>query len=227
MTTQEFSNEFDVLYNNITSNQAPGLDEYEKSVFLTSAQEEIVISLYNGKNPLGESLEKTEELRRYLSSLIKTYKATSETENINKISDNSYTYSLPDDLWYITYEAAILEDDELGCMNPTTVLVVPITQDNFYKINRNPFKCASKNRVLRLDNHSNKIELISKYNISTYIVRYLSKLKPIILEDLQDGLSINGISEVTECELIDSLHRTILKRAVELAKQSWSSVVGN
>ena len=36
MTTQEFSNEFDVLYNN-AGNQAPGLDEYEKSVFLTKA----------------------------------------------------------------------------------------------------------------------------------------------------------------------------------------------
>lgn len=35
MTLEEFSNEFDILYNNITSNQAPPLDEYEKSVLLT------------------------------------------------------------------------------------------------------------------------------------------------------------------------------------------------
>ena len=42
MTSEEFSNQFDVLYNNITSNQAPGLNEYEKSVFLTKAQSEIV-----------------------------------------------------------------------------------------------------------------------------------------------------------------------------------------
>lgn len=42
MNTTEFSNEFDVLYNNITSNQAPGLDEYEKSVFLTRAQDDIL-----------------------------------------------------------------------------------------------------------------------------------------------------------------------------------------
>ena len=38
MTTQEFSNEFDILYNNIMSNSAPGLNEYEKSIFLTQAQ---------------------------------------------------------------------------------------------------------------------------------------------------------------------------------------------
>lgn len=42
MTTQEFSNEFDILYNNVMSNQAPGLDEYEKSIFLTMAQKELI-----------------------------------------------------------------------------------------------------------------------------------------------------------------------------------------
>ena len=47
MTTQEFSNEFEVLYNNIMSNQAPGLDEYEKSIFLTKAQEELVRDYFN------------------------------------------------------------------------------------------------------------------------------------------------------------------------------------
>lgn len=47
MTCEEFSNEFDVLYNNITSNQAPGINEYEKSVFLTKAQDEIIKSYFN------------------------------------------------------------------------------------------------------------------------------------------------------------------------------------
>lgn len=46
MTTSEFSNEFDILYNNISSNAAPGVTEYEKSVFLTMAQEELVKEIY-------------------------------------------------------------------------------------------------------------------------------------------------------------------------------------
>lgn len=50
MTTAEFSNEFDVLYNNIMSNQAPGLNEYEKSVFLTKAQNELVKNYFNKKS---------------------------------------------------------------------------------------------------------------------------------------------------------------------------------
>ena len=33
MTNSEFSNEFDILYNNIMSNQAPGIDEYENLCF--------------------------------------------------------------------------------------------------------------------------------------------------------------------------------------------------
>lgn len=42
MTGPEFSDQFDVLFNNITSNQAPGLNEYEKAVFLTKAQDELI-----------------------------------------------------------------------------------------------------------------------------------------------------------------------------------------
>ena len=42
MTTKEFSNEFDIAYNSIATNDAPGLDLYEKSVYLTKAQLELV-----------------------------------------------------------------------------------------------------------------------------------------------------------------------------------------
>ena len=39
MLIEEFSTQFDVLFNNITSNQAPGVDEFEKGVFLTKKHE--------------------------------------------------------------------------------------------------------------------------------------------------------------------------------------------
>ena len=72
MNTAEFSNEFDILYNNITSNMAAGLSEYEKSVFLTRAQEDIITGFYSGKNTSKVSFEETEEVRRYLDVLNKT-----------------------------------------------------------------------------------------------------------------------------------------------------------
>ena len=47
MTVEDFSIEFDLLFNNIASNKAPGLNDYEKSLFLTQAQELVVRGLYS------------------------------------------------------------------------------------------------------------------------------------------------------------------------------------
>lgn len=71
MTRQEFSDQFDVFYNNITSNQAPGLDEYEKSVFLTRAQDEIIKDYFTpGTNKLGAGFDDTERRQIDFSMLI-------------------------------------------------------------------------------------------------------------------------------------------------------------
>lgn len=45
MTTDEMSAAFDLKYNNIMSNLAPGLNEYEKSYFLTDAQKSVLTQL--------------------------------------------------------------------------------------------------------------------------------------------------------------------------------------
>ena len=66
MSTEEFSDQFDVLYNNITSNQAPGLNEYEKLVFLTKAQDEIIKNYFTNKpngNKYQEGIE--DSAKRY------------------------------------------------------------------------------------------------------------------------------------------------------------------
>ena len=52
MTLSEFSREFDVLYNNIASGAAPGVNAYEKSLFLTYALETIVKEYYTGNSDL-------------------------------------------------------------------------------------------------------------------------------------------------------------------------------
>ena len=49
MTNIEFDNEFDLLYSN-NANVGPGLDAYDKSVFLTIAQEELVNNYYSPKS---------------------------------------------------------------------------------------------------------------------------------------------------------------------------------
>lgn len=229
MTTEEFSNELDVLLNSFSKDPNLGdsydkasivLDEYEKSVVLTKAQEEIVIELYSGKNSFLDSFEKTEEVRRYLIRLVKTYKVSDREDGYTGLSDNSVFFRLPEDLWFITYESAILKDSKLGCLCGINALVVPITQDEYYKAASNPFRNSNERRVLRLDFNENTVELISKYNIDTYLIKYLSRPKPIILSDLPDNLSINGETSKSECELNPVIHRAILERAVKLAIMS-------
>lgn len=74
MTNLEFSNEFDVLYNNITSNQAPGLDEYEKSVFLTKAQDEVVKAYFNPKtNKVQEGFDGNEKRQIDFSMIMRSF----------------------------------------------------------------------------------------------------------------------------------------------------------
>lgn len=224
MTNEEFSNEFDTLVN---SNSASlplltplGFDEYEKSVFLTKAQESVVISLYKG-TLTGDSFEKTEELRRYLDSLVKTY--STDAQVVGKVlTSNSYLFSLPKDTWFITYEAVESKDKRLGCAKGSIMEVVPVSQDELYKTLRNPFRMPNERRVLRLDAGGNTVELISVYNIDKYWIRYLSKPDPIILIDLPEGITINGESKATECKckLNPAIHRVILEMAVSLALKS-------
>lgn len=231
MTLSEFSNSFDTLvnsFNNSTTSELPSsksdvvFDEYEKSVFLTKAQEEIVVGFYNGHTSTGESFEMTEEMRRYLDSLVETKVYNSDDQLTDKIglSDKSFFYLLPDNIAFITLEQVILNDDSLGCYNGSRVGVYPVTQDEFERVRNNPFRGPTKYKVLRIDYGSNIAELISKYTIDKYLIKYIIKPSPIILIDLPDNLTIDGISKATECQLNSILHNTILERAVVLALRS-------
>ena len=221
MTTQEFSLEFDLMYNNISSNQAPGLTEYEKSLFLTQAQEALVLDIYSGK--LGSSFESTEEVTDYLSPLVK--QTTLETSVPGKGMDpRSVFFKIPEDVWFKTGEKAIISDDSLKCKGciKREVDVVPVTQDTLYRTKNSPFRGPNERRILRLDS-GDTVELISNYTIASYTLRYLSKPEPIILENLTDGLTINGESKAQTCKLNPAIHRAILSRAVSIAKSVWSS----
>ena len=235
MTTEEFSNEFDTLLNSYSTIEAFGktpntieLDEYEKSVFLTNAQEQLIIDIYSGRNIIyGKSFEQTEEIRRYLSNLVETYETSTKVTGKLGLSQDSVFFEIPQDTWFITYEVAFLKDSRLGCLDGIEASVVPLPQDDLYRAKDNPFRGPSKDRVLRLDIKSELAELISKYNVDKYLMRYISQPTPIILVDLPDGLSINGVSTESECELNPVVHRAILERAVQLAIISKTQLTGN
>ena len=216
MTNKEFDTQFDIFYNNIASNAAPSVTSYEKSVFLTQAQRDIIIGLYNGREIPGISFESTEEARKYLSNLVKVHEV--DIDNINTLIE------LPNKLWFITLEESIFNDDSYECLKGNIMEVVPARQDNLYSLLDNPFKGPSERRVLRVDING-KIKLYSKYKISKYRVTYVEQPSPIILENLSDyNLSIEGISTESESNINPILHRAVLERAVALAKAAY---IGN
>lgn len=220
MNNKEFRQEFHLLYNNIFSNHAPGINDYELSLLLTQAQESLVLALYNGDTEKYKSFEITEEYRQYLSNLVKTMTIQPAKTEIQKISDTSVFFEKPADLWFITYESVGLQNPD-DCAGFENITVLPIKQDEYHKIKKNPFRGATKKRVLRLD-VGNYVEIVSeKGNKATeYSVRYLKHPNPIILTDLGD-LKIDGVSTETECELHEALHRKILNVAVALAKATF------
>lgn len=226
MNTTEFIHEFDVLLN-AHQQEFDGeisellLDEYEKSVFLTQAQEEFVVAAYNGKNQYGYMFESDEESRRYLAPLIKTVELSPLPDNaaIVTASSDSQLFRLPNDLMFITYESVRIKSTN-SCLNDKVLDVVPIKQDEFHSVKDNPYRGANKRRALRLDNTNKIVEIVCKYNIDKYLVRYVKKPLPIVLTCLDGDLSIQGIDYVNESALDPITHRLILQRAVSLALQS-------
>lgn len=221
MNVQELSNLFDTLLqpyitkDNFGKQNTLAFDEYEKSIFLTKAQEQIVLELY-------QELEQSEEVRKYLSNLIKTDNYAPVGEQDETLINNnfkSYKVEINNDILFMIYEQCTLSDEN-NCINNKIVSVVPTIHDDLDKVLKNPFKSPNSRKVIRLD-FDNKIELISKYNISNYKVRYLKKPNPIILVALEGNLSINnGDTKVSNGETNPILHERIVQRAVQLAVQS-------
>jgi hypothetical protein len=228
MTVTELNNEFDIHYNAIASQSAPGLDLYEKSVFLTKAQLELVKNYYNPKgNKYQTGFENSEKRRKDLEQLLRNFKSNSYFLNNNSIHEDSKFFIIPNDVFLITNESAIIKNE--GCYLNDRLNIKPITQDELNIQRDNPFKKPNNKVAWRLDfseiNDYKVVEIISPYNLE-YNMRYIKYPKPIILGDLttlfpSDNLSIDGYNTIQECELNEEIQREIIDRAVELALRDY------
>lgn len=226
MLVEEMSDQFDVLYNNIMSNAVPGLNEYEKSVFLTKAEYELVKNYFNPQgNKYREGFDDSAKRRIDFSMLMQT--ATLTTSSQQGFNPNSVLYSLPLNILVIVNEQVVLK-------NGNTVegirQVIPISYDEYTRLMSRPYKQPLKSQAWELMTGQNSskavVELILNSNDKSYTpefkIRYVRKPNPIIIEDL-DVVSIERVSEKTECELDSAIHQEIVQRAVELAKAAYSS----
>lgn len=314
MTNEEFSNEFDVLYNSITSNQAPGLDEYEKSVFLTKAQDEILLQYFNPKgNKFQEGFDGSKKRQIDFRNLLRSFKFSRDYRidlvqpDIDKFDSRSIIFPTPDDLFLFINETLSVKNNEIKLVQPismdeytiymqkpfqyppkkfiwrllnnyiidnnieiksngASVMITNIGK-NIVKINYEVISSDGSTEFLNVTNYSNIITISGKgglqalvneckkylvqvfqwsgpyklivntisypsnisgveligYNINNltttdYTIKYIKRPKPIILQNLPDSLSIQGQTDLSQCELDPCIHQEILQRAVELAK---------
>lgn len=162
MTIIEFSNQFDILYNNITSNQAPGLNEYEKSVFLTKAQDEIVKNYFEASS-LGNTVKKgfDDTILRQMdfSSLMTTREYQDGIIGESTLDPRAIVYDIPEnDNVYIVINESLHLMDNNGIVKGVRQ-VVPLSYLEYSRLMLKPFKQPIKNQAWRLITSGKRGEL--------------------------------------------------------------------
>lgn len=220
MNVSEFSNSFDVIYNNLMSNAAPGINEYEKSVLLTKAQDEVLKNYFNPKgNKYQEGFDGSAKRQIDFSGLISVKEGTLLNGQAG-FDLRAKIYRMPEDVFLIINETLTTDTG--------VKQVVPISFDEYSRLMSKPYKEPLKYQAWRLVTEGSGsdniiVELIphSGETVSKYTIRYVRRPKPIVLVDLASeygDVSINGVSTISECELNPLIHEEILQRAVEMAK---------
>lgn len=245
MTLAEFSDQFSTLLNSYgsigqfgdqASHQEIVLDEFEKSVFLTQAQDIIVKSYYErSMNPQGSGFDDSSRRQADFSSLITVARIPApdgQTVGSAGYDTRGIVFSLPKDWTNNNFPVLLIINEKLCKMNGTAVekefVIKPISNVEYDRLMSKAYSKPLKKQAWRLYTNNStgfdiQSEIIPRETTGSwqYRVRYIRRPKPIILEDLSNmGLSIDGISEASACELNPILHMDILLKAVELAAAS-------
>lgn len=237
ITVKELEDQFDVLYNSITSNQAPGLDIYEKSVFLTKAQTDVILSYFNErKNRVFQGYDGSLERQADFSKLTVTNTIISPNfgSAVFDLRANSRAVVMQSDVLLVLNEYVQVNRSVAEDTKTFRLTVIPMEYTEYNRLMSKPYKRPLHYQAWRLITYngnnafSNQVtyDLIvgPQDQITKYGVRYIKKPQPIILGDLDD-LTIEGKSfEDTKgvIEIDDILIEAVLQRAVELAKASYT-----
>ena len=178
MTTNEFEWEFDVLYNNIASNAAPGINSYEKSVLLTKAQDELIKNYFNPQgNKYKEGFDGSAKRQIDFSGLISVANGTLLDQQGFDL--RAKVFKIPTDVFLIINESIVT--------NTGIKQIIPIKFDEYTRLMSKPYKEPLKFQAWRLitDGDINSgvtVEIIpnSQETIESYTLRYVRRPKPII-----------------------------------------------
>ena len=153
MTTQEFSDQFDILYNNIGSDQAPGIDEYEKSVFLTKAEKQLVREYFERTLNRAQTGFDDSIKRQYdFSSLIKTSKLYDITHHWNNdnLSLGQDTFNLDGIPFVLPLDYYLTVNELITDNNNNKYCVLPLTYEEYQLRQSKPFPFPNKREAWRI-----------------------------------------------------------------------------
>ncbi len=205
MTNAEFESEFDIIYENITSGNAPGLEPYEKSVILTQAAETLAKQLVN------IDISRISELIVVDTPVVGT--------GVDPLDSRSVVFEFPS-----TFIKILNESVSDGANEYTVVPISPVEYD---LVMSKPYRYPRKRTAWRLENSDTSAgfaEIVGRPNvvITDYTIRYVNLPEPIILEDLTTlDITIGGSSGPSNTNLNPALHQDILKLATGLAEQYY------
>ena len=236
MKLQEFSDTFDALLNSYNTQAQFGeqasrstivLDEYEKSVILTQAQDIIVKTYFDSKlNSQAQGFDDSERRQVDFSSLIKSSVLTKASSQDSIFDKRGIIYKFPTKASDNTTSDVLFVLNEKITIGSKDYVVIPISYKEYDREMSKAYAQPLKKQIWRLFQNNQSgfdiySEIIPNVNLSgstmVYKVRYVRRPNPIVLTDLPNDLSIDGVTVSTECELNPILHMDILNKALEIA----------
>ena len=242
MTNTEFSNEFDVLYNSITSNQAPGLDEYEKSVFLTKAQDEIIKAYFNPRsNKTQEGFDGSEKRQidfsmliknvNYAPIIIKSDNITTGTKVINTMNElydaiiPGVTYSILPEEYQINSNSFKIEQGTIDEVSGLVYFISPFIESSF-DMRKNTKSITIEKDILMILNEWTDVDRGTSKNIRLIVTpltyteysRLMSKPYKRPLKNIAWRLLDNSTG-LRKAEIIVGPEDTITKYSIRYLKR--------
>lgn len=225
MTYRELSDQMDVLSNRFALGKNTSVvpfDEYEKSIFLTKAANEIVKELM-------PFYDRNEKIKKQLLSITRIFEvgALQNTTNVplsQRYKEDTLVYEIPSDISYVVSESL---KSSTGAILKR---IKPLKDDEAYYTMESPFRSTTRPYAFRVGLSIEAADITKEYaeiitNVSSspvpkYHMKYLTVIPPfIVTEDLEDA-TVNGLSSlpagitINDEAPLSMLHEKILDRAI-------------
>lgn len=182
MDTREFSDQFDVLYQNVASSGAPGCNEYEKSVFLTKAQDQLINEYFNIRTDgAGGGYDGSQRRQYDFSSLVRVASLQQiEVDNSSKLDKRSKVFLFPEDYF--------LSVNELISDNTYQYNVLPLSYGEYSRLMMKPYAYPVKRGAWRI--FTNKKQVVTYTATST--ADYGHSISSPLLAHFANGFTITA-----------------------------------